>query len=366
MSGLTLGVEEEFLLVDPTSGHFAPAAPAVLQLLADEPSVTPEFMRYQIEVATKVCDGLGQVRSELCRLRGLLARAAERVGCRLVAAGALPLGPRPEPSVVSEYPRYRELAQRFTAFVANGGTCGCHVHIGVPSREIGVQVLSRLRLWLPQLLAIGANSPVVFGRDTGWASWRYWMWSRWPTVRTPQIWTDPAHYDASVREQVVRGAAIDPRSVHFHARLSPQYPTVEVRIADVCLSVDTTVLLAGLVRAAVATAIEEFRDGRPVAAVRTEMIEAALAVAARHGVDGPGIDVLAGDVVPQRILVDRLLEHLRPGLLVTGDGDEVHRLAATVLAGAGRQRTLRAGTATAGDFVAALADVTAGTRSPIG
>jgi carboxylate-amine ligase len=358
----TLGVEEEFLLLAPTSGRAVPASAEMLRRLAGEPAVTPEFLRYQIETASRVCDGLGQVRSELGRLRGLLAGAATRAGCVLVAGGVVPFGGRPALSAATDLPRYRQLAERFPALVPNGGTCGCHVHIGVANRELGVEVLSRIRPWLPQLLAVSANSPVAWGRDTGWSSWRYPLWSRWPTVRTPEMWPDVSRYDAAVRELVDSGAAIDPRSVHFHARLSPRYPTVEIRVADVCLTVDHAVLLAGLVRALVATAVGEYREGRPPPSARSRAITAALAAAARNGLGGAGLDLATGDVAPQRRLFDRLLDHVQPGLRVTGDGAEVERLAGDVAAqgtGADRQRELWAATDTPAEFVGALAEATA-------
>lgn len=363
----TIGVEEEFLLVDAATGRVLPAAPDMLRLLDGEPAVEAEFMRYQIETATAVCAGLGQVRADLGRLRALLAAAADRVGCLPVASGVMPFAGRTGSSAVTDRPRYRALAARFPELVGSAGTCGCHVHIGLPSRELGIQVLSRLRPWLPQLLAISANSPYALGRDTGWASWRHPLWSRWPTARPPEIWADADQYDASVRTLVAGGAAIDARGVHLYARLSPRYPTVEIRITDVCLSVDEAVLLAGLVRAMVATAVEEFSDGRPAPPVRTETISAALTAAARHGLDGPGVDVVTGDAVPQRDLFERFLAHLRPGLAVTGDGDEVGRLAIGVAVagtGADRQRALWAGSATPGEFVRALAAATVERISP--
>jgi carboxylate-amine ligase len=135
----------------------------------------------------------------------------------------------------------------------------------------------------------------------------------------------------------------------------------------VCLSVDEAVLLAGLVRAMVATAVDEVADGRPAAPVRTETIIAALNAAARHGLDGPGIDVFSGDAVPQRDLVERFLTHVRPGLAVTGDGDTVGRLATGVAVrgtGADRQRALRAGSATDAEFAQALAAATMERISP--
>ena len=262
---ITLGVEEEFVLLDPSTGATVLAGPELVRMLGGEPGVQQELMRFQVETGTRVCTGLDDLGRELIRLRRLAAAAAARLGCRLVASGVAPYR-TPGLAAVTDQPRYRELARRYGPLVAEAGTCACHVHVGVPSRDLGVQVLARLRPWLAPLLAVTANSPIAGGHDTGWASWRYAIQSRWPTATPPAVWPDAAAYDAAVRRLIGQGAALDERSIYFLARLSPRYPTVEVRVADVCLDAGTAVLLAGLTRALVATALAEARRGTPVAA----------------------------------------------------------------------------------------------------
>ena len=262
---ITLGVEEEFVLLDPSTGATVLAGPELVRLLGGEPGVQQELMRFQVETGTPVCTGLDEVGRELIRLRRLAAAAAASAGCRLVASGVAPYG-TPGLAAVTGQPRYRELARRYGPVVAEAGTCACHVHVGVPSRDLGVQVLARLRPWLAPLLAVSANSPIADGRDAGWASWRYVIQSRWPTAVPPAVWPDAAAYDTAVRRLIGQGAALDERSVYFWARLSPRYPTVEVRVADVCLDAGAAVLVAGLTRALVATALAEARRGTPAAA----------------------------------------------------------------------------------------------------
>ena len=257
---ITLGVEEEFLLLDPSTGATVLAAPDLVRMLG-EPGVRQELMRFQVETATAVCTSLDEAGRELIRLRRLAADAAAHLGCRLVASGVAPYG-TPGLDALTPQPRYQELARRYAPVVAQAGTCACHVHVGVPSRDLGVQVLARLRPWLAPLLAVTANSPIADGHDAGWASWRYAIQSRWPTATPPAAWPDAAAYDTAVRRLIGQGAALDERSVYFLARLSPRYPTVEVRVADVCLDAGTAVLLAGLTRALVATALAEARRGR--------------------------------------------------------------------------------------------------------
>lgn len=260
-AALTLGVEEELLLLDPATGQITPTAPELLERLGGARWAKAELMRFQFEAITDVCTRLGQLRAQLAAHRRTGAALAEGLGCVLVASGTAPYG-TPGLAHLTRSPRYLELARRFPAMVVNsGGSCGCHVHVGVGSRDLGVQVLNRLGPWLPTLLALSANAPLAGGRDTGWASWRYRLWAGWPTARPPPACASAAAYDAVVRDLVRQDAALDKPSVYFLARLSPRYPTVEVRVADVCLEVEDAVLLAGLVRALVRTAIDEAEAG---------------------------------------------------------------------------------------------------------
>ena len=245
--------------------------------------------------------------------------------------------------------------------VAEAGTCGCHVHVGVPTREAGAQVLARLRPWLAPLLAVTANSPIADGHHTGWASWRYVIQARWPTAVPPAAWPDAAAYDAAVRRLIGHGAALDERSVYFLARLSPRYPTIEVRVADVCLDTGTAVLLAGLTRALVATALAEARRGTPAAAPPARQVAAALAAAARHGLAGPGADPVTGQAVDARSLLSRLLDHVYPALRDHGDTETITRLLHRLDdrgTGAGRQRALFTSAASPPAFITALARAT--------
>jgi carboxylate-amine ligase len=345
--GITLGVEEEFMLLDPAAGTAVPAGPDLAQMLGGEPGVQQELMRFQVETATRVCTSLDDLGRELARLRRLTAGAAASLGCRLVASGIAPYL-APGLAAMTDHPRYRKLARYYGQLVTEaGGSCGCHVHVGVPSRDLGVQVLARLRPWLASLLAITVNSPISGGRDTAWASWRYLAWSRWPTAMPPAEWPDAAAYDTAVRRLI--------------ARVSPRYPTVEVRVADACLDVATAVLLAGLTRALVATALAEARQGTPVAAVPTRWVNAALAAAARRGLAGTGVDPFTGQPADARSLRSRLLDHVYPALSDRGDAQTITGLLRRLDqrgTGADRQRALFASAGSASRFVEALARAT--------
>lgn len=344
---LTVGVEEEFLLLDP-GGALTPLAGEVVRLTG--PGVGPEFMAFQVETATSVCHRLEDLRADLVRLRRESTEAAHRVGARLVASGLPPFAAGSVAEVTQD-PRYRRLAARTPRPIA--GACACQVHVGIPDRELGVAVLGRLRPWLATLLALTANSPMTGGHDSGWSSTRYRALLSSPTFRPPRLWSGAEGYDQDVRSLIHAGSALDTGSVHFLARLSARYPTVEVRVADTCLEVDDALLLAALVRALVATLLGDLRTGRPSPAA-ARAVEIPLLTAARLG-----SAALSG------AHLDRLLTRLRPALEEAGDWQVVtagmrrlHREGS----GAERQRALLAGAE--GDrteFTALLADRTSGT-----
>jgi glutamate---cysteine ligase / carboxylate-amine ligase len=359
--GITLGVEEEFVLLDPSTGTAVLAGPDLVRMLDGEPGVQREVMRFQVETATRVCTSLDDLGRDLVRLRRLAADAAASAGCLLVASGTAPYR-TPGLAALTDQPRYRELARQFGPLVAGtGGACGCHVHVGVPTRDLGVQVLARLRPWLAPLLAITVNSPIAGGRDTAWASCRYPAWSRWPTASVPAVWPDAAAYDAAVCRLIGQGAALDEQGIYFPARLSPRYPTVEVRVADACLDAGTAVLLAGLTRALVATALAEARRGALLPAPPASQVNAALTAAARHGLTGPAVDPFTGQTADPRGLRSRLIDHVYPALSDHGDVQTITGLLRRLDhegTGADRQRALFASAASPPAFARALARAT--------
>ncbi|MEU7004353.1 YbdK family carboxylate-amine ligase [Nonomuraea sp. NPDC046570] len=337
-------MEEEFFLLDSDTGALAPMASQILATLDDDSYIKPEAMRYQLETVTGVCASLDQVAREVTERRLIAAEAAERFGCHLVASGIAP-GYLPELVPLTDHPRYKELAKRYPQLVATTGTCGCHVHIGIPSRELGLLVIGRLRPWLATLLAISANSPIADCRDTTWASWRYRRWSRWPSATAPRAWRSVEEYDAEVRELIRAGKILDERSVYFYARLSPRYPTVEVRVMDTCLSVDDTVLVAALVRAMVAAAVEDIRAGTPVTPLPDHQVAADLSAAARYGLGG------VAAALPDRIALVEPVSTLLSEFVQRGTGAE-------------RQRALWNRSGTLQEFSKLMADATLGSALP--
>ena len=181
----TLGVEEEYLLVDGEGLPVARSAQVLARARGDDgigdADLQHELLEVQVEVATTVCSELADVREQLTSLRSGLAAAAAASGCRLAAVGTAPLAPADaDPAPVTDKPRYRSMLDQAPALVEEQLINGMHVHVGVPDRGAGLAVLAAVRPWLPLLLGLSANSPFWRGRDSGFASFSAVHFARWP------------------------------------------------------------------------------------------------------------------------------------------------------------------------------------------
>jgi glutamate---cysteine ligase / carboxylate-amine ligase len=358
----TLGVEEEFLLVDAASGRPAAAADEVLAG-ADEGRLERELTLQQIETATDVVTGLTQLRTDLAARRAEAAEAAGGAGAVLLASGTSPL---PVSTVTTPTERYRLMTELYGLTAREQLTCGCHVHVGVADDDEAVGALDRMRPWLSPLVALAANSPYWHAIDTAYDSYRSQVWGRWPTAGATAPFGSAQAYHRCVADLLESGTILDEGMVYFDVRLSRTYPTLEVRVADVLLEVDDAVLVAALAGALVETAAREWRDGVEPLPVRTELIRLATWRAARSGLGGELVDVVARTPGPAAQVLGSLVEHVRPALEDAGRLDDVRFLLEQVLGrgtGADRQRATYRRTGRITDVVTMLARRTRGEQA---
>ncbi|MEU6173106.1 glutamate--cysteine ligase [Streptantibioticus parmotrematis] len=370
-AGRTLGVEEEFLLVDPVTRQVSPAAPAVLATAGDPPGEDgcfhPELLSSQVEHATGVCRDLAELERQLGAGRRKLALAAIAHGVRLLSCGtAVTTADAP----ITAGPRYDTIAGRFAGVVTDYHACGCHVHVGVPDRDTAVAVVNHLTPWLPTLLALSANSPFERGKDTGYASWRAMRQCGFPGSGLPPWCGSAGAYDAMVGRLVDCGVLVDEHMTFWFARPSGRLPTIEVRAADAVTEVREAVLQAAITRALVRTALDDLAAGREAAPVEPQLGAAAVWSAARHGMTGAAIDPFTGARTSAWDRAGRLLEHVGPALEDSGDLATVRRgLGDLRLRGTGAEHQRRAAARSHGaDPTAAVVDVlirrTAPARNP--
>jgi carboxylate-amine ligase len=345
---LTVGVEEEFLLIDPASGTPVELAPVVLAASADLPPAAPdaavhaELLGTQVEAATGICRSMAELRGQVERGRARLATAAAGRGALLISSGTPVLaGATP---AFGPGDRFERIARTYAGLVADYQSCGCHVHVAVPDRELAVGVVNHLAPWLPTLLALSANSPYERGADTGYASWRMILQSRFPGSGIAPWFGSAAAYDEQVDRLVDCGVLADRSMSFWLARPSARFPTVELRVADAAGTVAEAVLQAALSRALVRTALDELAAGREARPVNGQVAAAALWTAARHGLGGPAVHLRAERTAPAEVLLAELIAAATPALEDSGDLAAVRAVVATLAAGGtGAERQRRAG-----------------------
>ncbi|MYS41045.1 YbdK family carboxylate-amine ligase, partial [Streptomyces sp. SID5998] len=328
----TVGVEEELLLVDPETGEPKALSAAVLARAeaddADQDVFEKELYGQMLEFATHPQRSMAELGAEIVRCRKEAARHAGEIGC---AVAALATSPLPVSPTISINPRYRWLADQYGIATREQLVCGMHVHVSVESDEEGVAVLDRIRPWLPVLLAVSANSPFWQGKDTSYDSYRSRVWDRWPSAGPTELFGSPERYHRLVADMVATGVILDEKMAYFDARLSERYPTVEVRVSDVCLHAETAQLIATLARALVESAARDWRAGKEPVDHSVSLLRLAAWQAARAGLARELLHPATMRRLPAESVLGALLDHVGDALADSGDLDQVREAVAALL-----------------------------------
>jgi carboxylate-amine ligase len=325
----TVGVEEEFILVDALTSRPVPLGPALV-VDAGDPCIRTEFKQEQVEITSRPCRTMDELTADLVELRRRVGELAQRRDVVLVASGTWPGVHEP---TAGESARFSRIDHEFGQLARQQLTCGTHVHVAVDSPEEGVLVLDRIRPWLSVLTALSANSPFWQGRDTGCASFRSVVLSQLPTAGPTDVWGDLDTYRRVAGQVIDVGGAFDEGMLYYDARLSARYPTVEVRVTDVNPDPGVAVAVAALCRALVASAVEGRLPPGAAAngtgssttppAISTLALRAAAWRAARHGLTERLLDPATAELVPASHAVESLLTVTGDALEEEGDLERV-------------------------------------------
>jgi glutamate---cysteine ligase / carboxylate-amine ligase len=339
----TVGVEEEYQLVDPESGALRSRADQVLGVAWTD-DLEGELQDTMLEVQTPPCRSMAEIVDHLRRRRLTASTAAAAEDLEIVAAGVHPFsdwrahdmapGPRPE-----------MLAARFGRVARDEHTFGMHVHVAIPRGTDGAHLLAEARWLTPVLLGLSASSPFFQGEDTGFYSYRSIVHRRYPLNGPPPAFPSRREHDRLVEGLVAGGIIPDTGTVYWTTRLNPAHPTIEFRGADACPALPEAGAIAALARAAVAWVAGgrtlRRRPGQP-APWEDHVLDLNEWQAARFGLDATlGTGVRPGDAVSLREEVERVLDALAPTLHRAGDGRAVETLERILEDGNGADRMRR-------------------------
>jgi len=342
----SLGVEEEFLLVDVDTREPRPDADRVLDGIATPPgaAIGAELKRSQLETGSAVCRDLPELRSSIVELRRTLAASAAAHGAEIVATGTHPFARWSDDGGITPDAEYLELESTYGLLTVEQTVCGCHVHVGVRDPDLAIEVMNRVRTWIPLLVALSTNSPYWMGHDSRYASFRTQVFHRWPTAGIPEHLEDRAAYDRVVGELTSTEAIDGPARLYWDVRPSARYPTLEFRACDVLTTIDESVAIAAIIRALVETCHGAAVAEVPYEPPRPELLRSALWRASRFGMSGKLIDVGAKRLAPAPKVLGGLLELIGPSLDARGDLETVVATLGFILrqgTGAQRQRQAR-------------------------
>jgi carboxylate-amine ligase len=306
----TLGIEEELMILDPETYNLQNA---VESLIEDSPDgeIKPELMESVLEIATPACRSAREAGEQIRALRRQVADAAERKGLCIGSAGTHPFAMW-EDQRISSAERYRELVSQLRFVARQEIIFGLHVHVGLDDPDKAIHVTNGMRVHVPVLLALSANSPFWRAQSTGLASTRMPIFRAFPRTGMPPTYRDWADFESRIGFMVDSGAIPDYTFLWYDVRPHPNFGTVEVRTMDAQTRVEHTLALAALTQAMVKELAEHYEAGSELATYPYEMLEENRWLAARHGLDGRLVDLPHKRMVSTRELARRLYDRLRP------------------------------------------------------
>jgi carboxylate-amine ligase len=306
----TLGIEEELMILDSESYNLANAIESLLEE-APEGEIKPELMESVLEIATSPCKDARQAGDQLRALRRQVSEAAERHGLCIGSAGTHPFAMW-EDQRISSSERYRELVSALRFVARQEIIFGLHVHVGVDDADKAIHITNGMRVHVPVLLALSANSPFWRAQATGLSSTRMPIFRAFPRTGMPPTYADWADYESRIGFMVESGAIKDYTYLWYDVRPHPNFGTVEIRAMDAQTRVEHTLGLAALIQAMVKELAEHYDAGGELARYPYEMLEENRWLAARHGLDGQLVDLPYKRLVSTKELARRLFDRLRP------------------------------------------------------
>lgn len=340
----SIGIEEEYLLVDrQTRDLVSDPPPELIEKCAaalEEGQVTAEFLRSQIEIGTRVCASLGEASMELRAMRKLVAETAAEYGLAPVAASTHPFA-RWSGQHHTDKERYNLIAKDLQVVARRMLICGMHVHVGIGDDDLRIDMMNQASYFLPHLLALSTSSPFWQGELTGLKSYRLSVFDELPRTGIPEQFTSYSEYRRTVEALLNAGLIEDPSKIWWDMRPSARFPTVEMRITDVCTLVDDAIAIAGLFLCICRLLYRLRRRNQRWRFYSPFLINENRWRAQRYGCDEGLVDFGRGEIVPVVELVDELMGLIAKDMEYFGCADDVLRTREIAARGTSADRQIR-------------------------
>jgi glutamate---cysteine ligase / carboxylate-amine ligase len=338
----TIGIEEEYLVVDRVTRDLVRRPPPEMwaslnQVLGSQ--VTPEFLKAQIEVGTKVCADLAEAREDLAALRRDLSKVVNEYGAAIIASSTHPFANWAQQET-TEAPRYRSLAADFQQVARQLVICGMHVHVGIEDRHLRIDLMNQVKYMLPHLLALSTSSPFWDGSITGLLAYRLVIFQNLPRTGLPQDFASWSEYERMVEVLVEAGLIEDASKLWWDIRPSSRYPTLEMRVADVCTRLEDAMTVAAIYQSLLSMLYRLRRRNQRWRTYAPMLISENMWRAQRYGTDGSLVDFGKSELVPFAELVEEFIEVLAIDAVELGVQEEVRHARTIVEDGTSAHRQL--------------------------
>ncbi|MEO8147392.1 MAG: carboxylate-amine ligase [Bacteroidia bacterium] len=341
-SNFTLGIEEEYMVVDPVSrelkSHEQKIVEAASKILPED-QVKAEMHQAVVEVGTGICKNTTEARVDLTNLRRTISDVAKSFDLRIGASGTHPFS-HWEKQLITDAPRYNQIVTELQEAARSNLIFGLHVHVGMETRELGIHIANTMRYFLPHVYALSTNSPFWEGRNTGFKSFRTKVFDKFPRTGIPDFFESIEEYDNYVKLLVKTGCIDNAKKIWWDLRVHPFFNTVEFRICDVPMLLDETIAIAAIFQALCAKLYKLKMQNLNFMIYKRALIAENKWRASRYGIDGKMIDFGKESEVNTRILIVELLDFIEDVVDELGSRDDINYVYKMLENGTGADRQL--------------------------
>jgi carboxylate-amine ligase len=337
----TLGIEEEFAIIDPDTRELRSHIQEILEggKVVLKEQIKPEMHQSVVELGTEICDSIEHARTHVIDLRSKLAELAAKAGLKVASVGTHPFSHWRDQQI-TQGERYQEIVRDMQLLARANLIFGLHVHVGIPDREMAIHVMNQARYFLPHIYALSVNSPFWVGHDTGLKGYRLKVFERFPRTGIPDAFESLSEYEDYCKLLVKTGCIDNPKKIWWDIRLHPFFDTLEVRVCDAQSRVDDTLAIAALIQAVIVKLHKLLHKNITFRVYRRRLLDENRWRASRYGIDGRLIDFGREAEVETRSLLNELLEFISAEVSELGTEREMAHIERIIREGTGADRQL--------------------------